>query len=67
MDRRTASRPPTRGAIERILHYIGRDPGEIIGIIPPRNGVAVFAPRARGKRSSPNCKPKRSAPSMHPK
>lgn len=33
--------PPTRGAIERILAYLGRDPKEVIGIIPPRNGVAT--------------------------
>lgn len=34
--------PPTRGAVERILTYLGRAPEEIIGIIPPRNGVATI-------------------------
>lgn len=34
--------PPTRGAIERILAYLKRDPGEIVGIVPPRNGVATI-------------------------
>src|SRR4029077_3949179 len=34
--------PPTRGAIERILAYLKRDPGEVIGIVPPRNGMATI-------------------------
>ena len=34
--------PPTRGAIERILAYLKRDPGEVIGAVPPRNGVATI-------------------------
>ena len=34
--------PPTRGAIERIIEYLGRDPQDSIGIIPPRNGVATI-------------------------
>src|SRR3954468_323259 len=34
--------PPTRGAIERILHHLQRDPQEVIGIVPPRNGVATI-------------------------
>ncbi|MGZ8267166.1 MAG: hypothetical protein ACXW20_06605 [Burkholderiales bacterium] len=34
--------PPTRGPIERILGYLGRDPQEVIGIVPPRNGVATI-------------------------
>lgn len=33
--------PPTRGAIERVLAYLGRDSKEVVGIIPPRNGVAT--------------------------
>ncbi|MGE5524618.1 MAG: hypothetical protein ACM3SS_12960 [Rhodospirillaceae bacterium] len=33
--------PPTRGAIERILQYLRRDPAEVVGIVPPRNGVAT--------------------------
>ncbi len=32
--------PPTRGAIERVLACLGRDPAEVIGVVPPRNGVA---------------------------
>jgi hypothetical protein len=34
--------PPTRGAIERIIHYLQRDPSEKIGIVPPRNGIATI-------------------------
>jgi hypothetical protein len=34
--------PPTRGAIERIIDYLRRDPKEVVGIIPPRNGVATI-------------------------
>ena len=34
--------PPTRGAIERILDYLKRDPAEVIGTVPPRNGVATI-------------------------
>ena len=33
--------PPTRGAIEAVLAYLKRDPAEVIGIVPPRNGVAT--------------------------
>jgi hypothetical protein len=31
--------PPTRSAIERVLAHLGRDPAELIGIVPPRNGL----------------------------
>ena len=34
--------PPTRGAIERILEYLRRDPGEVIGTVAPRNGIATI-------------------------
>ncbi len=34
--------PPTRGAIERILSYLQRDPNEVIGTVPPRNGIATI-------------------------
>jgi hypothetical protein len=34
--------PPTRGAIERILAWLKRDPQEVVGIVPPRNGVATI-------------------------
>src|SRR5688572_8642782 len=34
--------PPTRGAIERILAYLKRDPQDVVGIVPPRNGVATI-------------------------
>ena len=34
--------PPTRGAVERILDYLQRDPHEVVGIMPPRNGVATI-------------------------
>lgn len=34
--------PPTGPAIENILTYLGRDPQEVVGIIPPRNGIATI-------------------------
>ena len=34
--------PPTRAPIERSVRHLGRDPGEVIGIVPPRNGVATI-------------------------
>jgi hypothetical protein len=34
--------PPTRGAIERIIAYLGRDSQDVVGIIPPSNGVATI-------------------------
>jgi hypothetical protein len=33
--------PPTQRAIERHLAYLGRKASEVIGVIPPRNGVAT--------------------------
>ena len=34
--------PPTRGAVERIINYLKRDPAEVIGVIQPRDGVATI-------------------------
>ena len=34
--------PPTRPAIERMLAFLGRDPAELVGIVPPRNGMATI-------------------------
>jgi hypothetical protein len=34
--------PPTPDAVERVIEYLGRDPAEPIGIIPPRDGVATI-------------------------
>ena len=34
--------PPTRGAVERIINYLKRDPQEVIGLIQPRDGVATI-------------------------
>jgi hypothetical protein len=34
--------PPTRGAVERIINYIKRDPKEVVGIIAPRDGIATI-------------------------
>ena len=34
--------PPTRAPIEHIVAYLKRDPKEVVGIIPPRNGVATI-------------------------
>ncbi len=34
--------PPTRGAIERIIAHLKRAPDEVVGVVPPRNGVATI-------------------------
>lgn len=34
--------PPTRGAVERIVSYLQRAPEEVVGIVPPRNGIATI-------------------------
>ncbi len=34
--------PATRAPVERMLAYLGRDPQEVVGIIPPRNGIATI-------------------------
>src|SRR3990170_1732693 len=34
--------PPTRRAIERIIDYLQRDGNEVIGVVPPRNGIATI-------------------------
>src|SRR3954462_1225775 len=34
--------PPTRAPIERILAHLRRDANEVVGVIPPRNGVATI-------------------------
>lgn len=34
--------PPTGPAIERTIAYLDRDPKEVVGVIPPRNGVATI-------------------------
>ncbi len=34
--------PPTQKAVERIIRYLGRDPQDVVGAIPPSNGVATI-------------------------
>jgi hypothetical protein len=34
--------PPTPGAVERIIGYLERDPQEVVGVVPPRSGVATI-------------------------
>jgi hypothetical protein len=34
--------PPTRAPIERIVQYLDRDPAEVVGVVPPRNGLATI-------------------------
>ncbi len=34
--------PPTRGTIERIIGYLGRDPQDVVGVIAPGNGIATI-------------------------
>lgn len=33
--------PATEPAVRRMLDYLGRDPGEELGIVPPRRGIAT--------------------------
>ena len=33
--------PPTRTSIERILTYLKCEGSEVVGVVPPRNGVAT--------------------------
>jgi hypothetical protein len=33
--------PPTEAAVARMLRYTDREPGDVVGIIPPRNGPAT--------------------------
>ena len=48
--------PPTRGAIERILEHLKRDPQEVIGIVPPRSGIATIEKIAINSAMA-GCKP----------
>jgi len=34
--------PPTLPAIERVIQYLGRDPAQVIGLVPPKNRVATI-------------------------
>ncbi|MBI2862410.1 MAG: hypothetical protein HYX89_06300 [Chloroflexi bacterium] len=34
--------PPTQVAIERIIEHLGRDPQDVVGVIPPRDGIATI-------------------------
>lgn len=34
--------PPTAPAIERILRYLNQNPQTVVGVVPPRNGVATL-------------------------
>lgn len=34
--------PPTADAVERVIAYLRRDPQEVIGTVPPRDGVATI-------------------------
>jgi hypothetical protein len=34
--------PPTPGAVERVVSYLGRAPEEVVGVVPPRNGIATI-------------------------
>jgi hypothetical protein len=45
--------PPTPDAVERIIAYLGRAPDEVIGTIPPRDGVATIEKIARLSAASP--------------
>jgi hypothetical protein len=33
--------PPTPAAVERVLEYLGGDSARVIGVVPPRNGIAT--------------------------
>jgi hypothetical protein len=34
--------PPTDEAVEAMIHHLGRDPGEVVGVVPPGEGVATI-------------------------
>ncbi|MBI4308002.1 MAG: hypothetical protein HY684_04275 [Chloroflexi bacterium] len=34
--------PPTESKVSRVLEYLGRDPQENLGIVPPKNGIATM-------------------------
>ncbi|MFI5054447.1 MAG: hypothetical protein ACHQDE_08810, partial [Acidimicrobiia bacterium] len=34
--------PPTDDRVEAMIRYVGRDPGEVIGVVPPGEGVATI-------------------------
>lgn len=34
--------PPTSGSVRKLLDHLGRDPAEVVGIVPPRNGIATI-------------------------
>lgn len=34
--------PPTEAKVAAVLDYLGRDPGELIGVIPPKNRIATL-------------------------
>ena len=34
--------PPTDDAVEAMIRYVGRDPGEVVGVVPPGEGVATI-------------------------
>ena len=34
--------PPTDDRVEAMVRYVGRDPGEVIGVVPPGEGVATI-------------------------
>ena len=34
--------PPTDEAVEAMIRHVGRDPGEVVGVVPPGEGVATI-------------------------
>ena len=34
--------PPTEERVGQVLDYLGRDPAEVLGVIPPKNGIATL-------------------------
>jgi hypothetical protein len=34
--------PPTEGSVQKIINYLGEDPKRVVGIVPPRRGVATI-------------------------
>lgn len=34
--------PPTQDKVEEVLQYLGQDPAQVVGIVPPRQGIATI-------------------------
>jgi hypothetical protein len=56
--------PPTDARVEAMLAYLGRDPAEVIGVMPPGEGIATIE-KSPSTRSWPAASPS-TCPSWSP-